>query len=171
MRMPDLFVTRWLAVVILSLAIACSLGVLSSWPPARILPADQTEIKLAVRSSGKLLGECRTRDVTEMESLPSNMRQLTICPREKSALYAALSVNGQLRYEETIVASGLHNDGVLASFTNVSVPVGLVKVRLAIKDDVRREGFTHVFEDDLELSANRIVTLHFTDAGIRVTGI
>ncbi|MEX0941497.1 MAG: hypothetical protein WD002_03025 [Pseudomonadales bacterium] len=171
MKIPEFSARQWLALIVLWVLLALTVGVFSQWPPITMLEPGATELKLTIRYSGKRLGECRQMEAPELERLPPNMRQNLVCPREKSPLLAELRVNGELRYQDTIAPSGLHNDGVLAAYEQLAVPVGKVHVSLRIKDDERLEEFTHEYEDDLLLTADRSVRLHFADSGFTVTGI
>lgn len=171
MSIPEFSVKQWLALTVLWISLALSVGVFSQWPAIVILQPDATELKLTIRYSGKRLGECRQMDSPELERLAPNMRQNLVCPREKSPMLAELRVNGELRYQDTISPSGLHNDGVLAAYEQFAVPVGKVHVSLRIRDDERIEAFTHVFEDDLVFTADHSVRLHFADGGFDVAGV
>lgn len=170
MTIPDFPARQWLTLILLWSVLAGSVGVFSSWPSVQVLAADETAIKVVIRYSGKTLGECRQLDDAELSRLPPNMRQIQVCPREKSPLYAELMINGEVRYQQTIIPSGLHNDGVVAAYEVLNARAGINRIHFRIRDDERSEAFSHELDEELTLRPDRIVTLHFADNGFRVTG-
>lgn len=160
---------NWIGGVVLWGMVAFGVGVLSD-ARVKVLPDDMTEMQLVIRYSGKLLGECQAMSSAEIDELAPNMRRTTICPREKSPLYAELQIDDEVRFRDTIAPSGLHNDGVLAAYEKLAVPAGTSTIRLRVRDDTRHEGFTHTFEQEVRLTTDNVVTIHFDDRGIRLTG-
>lgn len=171
--MPDRTPARfqWLALVVLSFAIAFPLGLLTQWPHLQVVEPGHTELKLVIRYSGKLAGECRALGSDEVANLPPNMRQAMICPREKFPLYAELAVNDKVLYQQDISPAGLQHDGVIAMYRQFEVPTGNTRISLRIRDDATADAFTHVLDQALTLSGDRVLTVQFTDSGFRVRGV
>ena len=78
------------------------LGVFSSAPTYQHLPEDMATIKLSLRHTGQLLGECRERSSQEMINLPANMRAPLVCPRRRSPLLFELDIDGENVYSEEL---------------------------------------------------------------------
>lgn len=159
----------WIGGCVLWGTIALCVGIMSD-ARLQVLPDEMTEMQLVIRYSGKLLGECQAVSGVEMEELAPNMRRAMVCPREKSPVYAELRIGGKLYFRDTIMPSGLHNDGVVAAYAQIPVRTGTAMVSLRVRDDRRVEGFTHTFEQPVELGVDSVVTIHFDDQGIRMTG-
>ncbi len=170
MRWRELTIRHWVVILLGSGLIMGAAGMFSHSPSVTVVPEHSTQLKLVVRYSGQRLGECEPLDADALSRLPANMRQPIVCPREKSPLYAELVVDGETRVEATIAPSGIHHDGVIALYRELSVPVGTVQVTMNIRDRADVQEFSHVLHRKLELDADRVVTIHFSDDGFRVTG-
>jgi hypothetical protein len=164
-------VSRWASMGLFWAALILVVGYLSIYPTLQVVADEDTEIKLVIRSSGKLLGECVEVGSEALAKLSPNMRRPIVCPREKSDLTARLTVNGTVYFERSIAPSGIHHDGVIAAFTTLRLPAGPVTLQVSIKDDQRHDGWTHQLERQVSLRPDRILTVHFTDLGISLSGV
>lgn len=171
MKLSDFGLRDWGVQGVLWSILLGGIGGFSRLPAVEVIPAGKTEIKLVVRYSGKRLGECAEMSTAELENLPPNMRSPVICPREKSPLYAELEIDDVVHVRETVAPSGLHNDGVIATFHRIAADTGEVHLELRIRDDERVEGFTHNMDETVSLSSDKVLTIHFTDDGFRLTGV
>jgi hypothetical protein len=171
MKLSEFGPRDWGVQIVLWGVVLAGLGWFSRLPAIEVTAAGQTEIKLVVRYSGKRLGECREMSTADLENLPPNMRTPVVCPREKSRLYAELMIDDVIHVQETVTPSGLHNDGVLSAFHRIAVDTGNARLQLRIRDDERVEGFTHVMDETIPLSPDKVLTIHFTDDGFRLTGV
>lgn len=170
MTLPDFTPAQWLATTLLWSVLMVLLGTLSQAPAVSVTPPGNTVLKLMIRYSGKRLGDCRTLDDSELARLPPNMRQASLCPPEKSPLYAELQIDEQMLYRNTITPSGVHNDGVLAEYREITVPAGLTRITLRIRDHSGAPDFTHVLDRLITIEDGHIVTIQFTDRGFDVGG-
>lgn len=91
---------------------AAFIGYFSNLPAYQHLPPDQAMVKLSLRHSGQLLGECQQRNPEELAKLPATMRAPADCPRERAPLELVLEVNGETILDEQIMPRGLHKDGM-----------------------------------------------------------
>jgi hypothetical protein len=138
--------------------------ILAGWPPYQHLAPDQAVVKVSLRHTGALVGQCRTLSADELEALPPNMRAPQDCPRQRSPLVVELDINGRRRVDVTLQAQGLHADGRAVLYRRLIVPAGPVRVDVRMKDDVRQQAFA--YRDSLEttLEPGRALIVDFDDA-------
>lgn len=137
------------------------IGYFSNSPAYQHLPADQATIKLSLRHSGKLLGECTQRTPEEMLKLPPNMRVQAVCPRERSALVLELDLNGEMVFSQSLEPRGLHGDGMASAYHRLSVPAGDITVRVRLKDHVEQQEFPYQAEYDVTLDPAQVLVIDF----------
>ncbi|MBD3648890.1 MAG: hypothetical protein HUJ31_15895 [Pseudomonadales bacterium] len=159
---------QWIGQAVFYFVIAGLVAYFADSPSWRLMQPDEAQIKLVVRHSGKLLGECRTLAGEELDNLAPNMRAPTVCPREKSPLYVDMAVDDEVVYEQTVTPSGLHNDGILALYKTFTLDAGATSLRVRVKDDMRADDFSHKLEETVELDPERILVLEFSDSGFKV---
>jgi hypothetical protein len=143
------------------LIVGLFIGWISHFPTYEYSDGKQAELKLVVRHSGHLIGECRALSQKEMEKLPANMRTTQICPREKAPLTVTLTVNGDEFYQQTIKPSGIHNDGVIAQYEIFSIPARMLAVRFAIEDGP-------VYEQSIDAHPGDVLLLQYDDSGFHL---
>jgi hypothetical protein len=125
-------------------------------------PASQAAtIKLSLRHSGKLVGQCRQLSAEEPAQLPANMRAPQVCPRERSPVRVQLQVNGNLALDVSLQAKGLHKDGMAAFYRRITVPSGHVAIEVRMSDDASSQEFAYrtVYTD--EVSPGRVLAIDF----------
>jgi hypothetical protein len=159
---------RVLQVLVISLMLA-AIGYFADSPAYRVLDDIETEIKLVVRHSGKLIGECTAYSPEEIAEQAANMRRALSCPREKSPLLVELLIGDEVIYENTVHPSGIHSDGVIALYKNFHVPKGTASIELRVKDRASAEEYSHRMREDLQLTSASILVVEFTDRGIAFT--
>jgi hypothetical protein len=140
-------------------------GYLSFKPVYTVMQPDQTEIKLVVRRSGKLIGACQPVSAAELEQTPSNMRLPMICPREKSPIRVELFDNGLAIFAETLIPSGLHNDGVITAYKSVIRDSGPAEFQLKIKANPNSDSYSETHDLSLVLSSEYSLVLYYDDTG------
>ena len=165
MTMPHDLTQRALQIFIIVVVIA-GIGYFADNPGYRVTAQGKTELRLVIRHSGILLGECERQSAEDLDSLPANMRQPMSCPREKSPLSLELRMNDAPLFRGDVHPSGLHDDGVLALYREFSVPTGTADVALMVKDQVALENYNHRLEKQLDLSRDSVLLVSFTDQGI-----
>jgi hypothetical protein len=111
------------------------IGYLADSPDFEYTPETHGDLKLIVRHSGELLGECVKPDPEEQKKLPPNMRAPMICPRERSPVSVRMSLDDRLVLDKILMPAGLHNDGISAEYRNFPVQAGRVRVQLVINDN------------------------------------
>ena len=154
-----------LAVQVLVLTIFTgTVAALAGWPPYRHLARDQAEVKVSLRHTGALLGECRALTAEELEGLPANMRAPLECPRERSPLVLELDINGRRAMDVTLNAQGLHADGRAVLYRRLQVPAGPVRLDIRMKDDVRQQTFAYRDSFETTLEPGRALIVDFDDA-------
>ena len=158
---PKLGAPKIVAQVGFYLIVGLFIGWISHFPTYEYSDGKQAELKLVVRHSGNLIGECRALSQKEMEKLPPNMRTPQVCPREKAPLTVTLTVNGDEFYQKTIKPSGIHNDGVIAQYEIFSIPAQMLAVRFAI------EGGS-VYEQSIDANPGDVLLLQYDDSGFHL---
>jgi hypothetical protein len=143
------------------------IGYFADQPEFDNLVPDEALIKLAVRHSGKIIGECRVLDASEIAKLAPNMRAPLRCPREKSPLQVELSLNEKAIFVDSIEPAGMHNDGISAAFERFSVKAGPIHLSVKVNDAAGSKGFSHRFEGDYDLNPADILVVDF-DGGFNV---
>lgn len=127
------------------------------------LSAGEAEIRLAVRHSGQLLGECRELSDSAVKQLAPNMRNPLVCPRERSNVNVELALNGEVLFTDAIAPAGLHNDGISAIYRSFRVREGPANLRVRIDDDEVHAGFTDEFDRELTLRSGDSLVVEYTD--------
>jgi hypothetical protein len=157
----DLSARQILGQCVFYLGLIFFIGYLADVPSYQYLPPDQAEVKLIVRHSGQLLGECREPNEEEQAKLPANMRAPIICPRERSPVAVKLILNGQSLFDEEILGAGLHNDGISATYQRFAVPAGTSRLQLTVNDNSGEAQSTYQYDEELNLAPAESVALVF----------
>jgi hypothetical protein len=123
--------------------------------------ADMAVLKVAVRHAGKIVGECTALSGEEYAKLAANMKRPEVCPRERSPLQLELRLDGKTLYRDTILASGMHSDGVSSMYKRFVVPSGSYRLQLLMNDDVAVNGNTWELEQDIELLPAQVMVASF----------
>jgi hypothetical protein len=142
------------------------IGYLSVAPGYQYADGQSSVLKLVVRHSGFLLGECRVVSQQELMELPPNMRSPQDCPRGKAPMSVSLLVENEVFYDGIIKPSGIHSDGVLALYQQFNIPPGQISVRLGIesgKQDLQ------LFERKLDVRPADVLLLEYHDSGFNFT--
>ena len=140
---------------------AAFIGYFSNSPAYQHLPPDQAMVKLSLRHSGQLLGECQQRDPEELAKLPATMRAPADCPRERSPLELVLEVNGETILDEQIMPRGLHKDGMASMYRRVNVPSGPVMLQVRMKDHPGQTEFPYSVEREMTLRPAQVLVIDF----------
>ena len=143
------------------------IGYFADQPEFVNLAPDEARLKLAVRHSGRLLGECQELDEAAQMQRAPNMRVARICPRERSPVTVELALDRKVIFVNSIEPAGLHNDGVSALYEYFNVKAGPVHLSVKLDDDINSEGYSHRFEQDFSLSPAQILVIEF-DNGFNI---
>jgi hypothetical protein len=130
-------------------------------PSVRVIEDDQAMITVAFAHAGKTREACRTLSQEELMKLPPNMRKLDDCPRERSPIVIEATLDGKVIYSKTYLPPGLFNDGSVNIYYNSKVPAGKHTFEIKMDDSVRKEGFTHKLEQDINIDPQQILLVEF----------
>ena len=130
-------------------------------PSIRVIEDDQAMITVAFAHAGETREECRRLSQEELMKLPPNMRKPEDCPRERSPIIIEATLDGKSIYNKTMLPPGIFNDGGVNIFYSSKVPAGKHSFKIKMDDSVRKQGFNHVFEQDIEIKPQQIVLVEF----------
>jgi hypothetical protein len=142
------------------------IGYYTGAPAYQYADGQSSVLKLVVRHSGVLLGECRLMNEQELKKLPPNMRIPEVCPRGKAPMSVSLLVDDRVFYDGIIKPSGIHSDGVVALYRQFKMPPGQASVRLAIESG---EKILQVFEREIRVQASDVLLLEYHDSGFSLS--
>jgi len=134
---------------------------LSTNPPYRPLDEGEAVVIVAFGHAGKIVAPCRERSAEEMAAMPPNMRVAQDCPRERSPIRVEVLLDDKVALKETFIAPGFSKDLGVEIFHRTMVPVGKHRVIARMNDDVNVEGFTHVVEQEIELTQGKILVVEY----------
>ena len=157
-----------LKVIVPIVMVALLFGFLTDTPKYEVLKPEETEFKLVIRHSGLLLGECRVMSQEELANTPPNMRRPTECPRQKAPLKVELRIDDQLQFEQTVVPSGIHDDGVVAMFDKIRINGGEHQFQLDVKHQMNDGEQSDSLVGTLEVDPGKVVIAEYTDSGFRL---
>ena len=130
-------------------------------PSVRVIGDDESMVTVAFSHSGETLEECRRLSQEELLKLPPNMRKLDDCPRERSPIILDASLDGESIYSKTMLPPGIFKDGGINIFFSNRVPAGKHSFKIKMDDSVRKQGFNHVFEQDINLAPAQILLVEY----------
>ncbi|MCG3169486.1 MAG: hypothetical protein CALGDGBN_01005 [Pseudomonadales bacterium] len=136
-------------------------GYFSNSPGYQHLAPDQAMLKLSLRHSGQVLGECKQMSAEDLARLPPTMRAPLDCPRERSPLEIELEVNGETRLSERVEPRGLHSDGMASIYHRLNVPAGPTRLKVRMKDHVDQQEFPYAVEQEVELRPGQVLVIDF----------
>lgn len=130
-------------------------------PSVRVIEDDQAMITVAFAHAGETRQECRRLSQEELMKLPPNMRKPEDCPRERSPIIVEATLDGKSIYNKTMLPPGIFNDGGVNVFYSSKVPAGKHSFKIKMDDSVRKQGFNHVLEQDIEIKPQQILLVEF----------
>ena len=96
-----------------------------------------------------------------LDALPPNMRKLDDCPRERSPIILEVMLDGETIYNKTMLPPGIFNDGGVNIYFNSKVPAGKHSFKIKMDDSVRKQGFNHILEQDINIDPAHILLVEF----------
>ena len=130
-------------------------------PSVRVIADDEAMITVAFAHAGDTLEECRRLSQEELMKLPPNMRKLEDCPRERSPIIIEASLDGEIIYSKTMLPPGIFNDGGVNIYYSRKIPAGKHSFKIKMDDSVRKQGFNHTFEKDINIDPAQILLVEF----------
>jgi hypothetical protein len=130
-------------------------------PSIRILEDDEAMITIAFAHAGESREPCRRLSQEELVKLPPNMRKPEDCPRERSPVVIQALLDGNTLIDETLQPPGLFKDGGVNVYFSGKIPAGNHHFEIKMDDSVRKEGFDHRFEQDINIKPAQILLVNF----------
>lgn len=130
-------------------------------PSIRIIEDDEAMLTIAFSHAGELKQPCRRLSQEELLKLPPNMRKIDDCPRERSPVILEASLDGKEIYNKVMLPPGLYGDGGVNVFFSGKVPAGKHHLSIKMDDSVRKPGYNHIFEQDVDIEATKILLVEF----------
>ncbi len=145
--------------------VALLVGYFSAMPVYHYTNGNASLLKLVVRHSGDLLGECKVLSQQDLKNLPPNMRSAEVCPREKARMKVTLEMNDTAVFSDVITPSGIHNDGVLALYHQIRLQPGTVKLKMIVQSG---DHDARTLEQPVEVNKAEVILLEYHDAGFNL---
>ena len=93
-------------------------------------PANQAVVRLAWRAIGERALECREPSAAEQAERPAHMRQPLLCERRLLPFRLAVHIDGALRSDESLHASGAREDRPTFVFHDFRVSPGAHRIEI-----------------------------------------
>jgi len=145
-------------------------GYLSVYPETTVHKAGETDLKLVIRQSGRVIGKCEVLTSEQLKKLPPNMQRPMNCPREKSAVKLKLLIDNEIKHQATISPSGIHSDGNLARYEVFTLEAGTRHVYATATSETHEGEFVEVFDEEVVFNEDKIVVLQLDDQGFKIKG-
>jgi len=133
----------------------------STAPAVRVIEDDEAVITVAFSHAGETREECRKLSQEELLKLPPNMRKLDDCPRERSPIIIEAMLDGETIFSKTMLPPGIFKDGGVNIYFSSKVPAGNHHFKIKMDDSVRKEGFNHQFEQDINIDPQQILLVEY----------
>ena len=133
----------------------------ASSPSIRLLAEDEAMITIAFGHAGESREPCHKLSYEELAKLPPNMRKPEDCPRERSPVVIEASLDGKRIYNAALQPPGLFKDGVVNVYYSGKIPTGKYHFEIKMDDSVRKEGFNHTYEQDINIKPAQILLINF----------
>ena len=130
-------------------------------PSIRILEEDEAMITIAFAHAGESREPCRKLNPDELAKLPPNMRKPEDCPRERSPVIIKALLDGKTLYDKSLQPPGLFKDGGVNVYFSGKIPAGNHHFEIKMDDSVRKEGFDHSYEQDININPAQILLVNF----------
>jgi hypothetical protein len=144
-------------------AFASLVGLLSIWPSYHILGPQDALVSVTFSHAGKRIGECRTLTQEELNKLAPNMRKPKECPRERHPIYVELRADDQLIFAQTLLPSGLWNDGKSNIYQRTKVDAGEYLIFVGMNDTGANDSFDYELSRNLTIRPGSNVVIRFDD--------
>ncbi len=142
-------------------AIILFIGYFSNSPTYTQIEEGEATIKLSLRHTGQIIGECRFRSDEEMLSLPANMRLAKVCPRERSSIEFQLLINDVESYHKVVMPAGLNNDGRAKLYHRFTVKAGMHKITVKLKDHRDLDDYNYQETREINLASRSVLVIDF----------
>lgn len=147
-------------ILVLTLFVAF-IGYFSAAPTHTHLLPGQAVIKLSFSHSAQLKGKCRQRTEEELAGLPRNMRQVLVCPRERSPTDIEITLNNKTILQQRLSPSGLRKDGPASLYRRLHVKAGQYQIQAKLRDSIHVQGFNYAGKIVVALKPAQILIIDF----------
>ena len=118
-------------------------------------------VKLSLRHTSQLIGECQTLSEEALARLPANMRHAELCPRERSPVDIQLLINDEEVLHETIIPSDFQKDGRANFYRRLTMPKGQYTLTVRMRDNVELAHFNYASVHALNLNEGEVLVIDF----------
>lgn len=154
-------VVAWAGQALLYGLFALAIGVFSSWPEFRALPADQALVKVSFIHHGQRMADCRALTPAELAKLPPNMRAPMKCGRERSPVTIEVDLDGTTVYRHVAAPTGLSHDGASAVYHRLQVTAGEHRIAVRLKDSSAAGATTYTRDATVTLKPAQVLVIDF----------
>lgn len=137
------------------------IGYFATSPSIRILAEDEAIITIAFAHAGESREPCRKLSNEELAKLPPNMRKPEDCPRERSPVVIEASLDGKTLYNTSLQPPGIFKDGGVNVYFSRRIPAGNHQFEIKMDDSVRKQGFNHSYEQEINIEPAQIMLVNF----------
>jgi len=142
-------------------AIILFVGYFSTSPTYTRVEEGDATVKLSLRHTGQIIGECRIMSEEELKSLPPNMRQAKVCPRERSSIEFQFVLDGEEAYHKIIEPAGLNKDGRAKLHHRFTVKAGEHTITARLKDHKDLKDFNYQETRKINLDSRAVLVVDF----------
>jgi len=152
---------RYAGQAVVYAAVMLMIGYLSTSPSYTRVSEGFATVKLSLRHSSQLLGECQFLTDDALQRLPPNMRQAKVCPRERSEIEFEFLMDGESIYHQTIQPAGINNDGRAKLYSRFEIPAGAHRITARLKDHRDLDDFNYQESRNINLAEGKILVVDF----------
>lgn len=142
---------------------AAGIGLFSIWPEYRMLDDNEAIVSVTFSHSSKRIGACRELTQAELNELAPNMRKPNSCPRERHPTYLELRADGQVIFSDTLLPSGLWEDGKANVYHRSRLKAGTYEIFIGMNDSGTSEGFDFEETIGMTLAPGQNLVVGFDD--------
>lgn len=153
--------SRYVGQLVTYAAFAAGIGLFSVWPEYRMLDEGEAFISVTFSHSAKRIGECRELTQAELNELAPNMRKPNSCPRERHPTYLEVRANGDVILSETLLPSGLWEDGKANVYNRRALAAGTYELFVGMNDSGTGDGFDYESNLDLTIEPGQNLVIGF----------
>jgi len=142
-------------------AMVLFIGIFSTFPSYTRVPEGHATVKLSMRHTGQMIGECTIMSEQELQRLPPNMRQAKVCPRERSSVEFQFLVDGTERYHEVVEPAGLNKDGRAKLYYRFTIAAGEHQITARLKDHRDLDDYNYQLSRNISLDSGGVLVVDF----------
>lgn len=137
------------------------IGFFSTEPSYTRVPDGQATVKLSLRHTGQIIGECTMMSDEELQRLPPNMRQAKVCPRERSSIEVQFLMDGEEVYHQVVEPAGINKDGRAKLYHRFLIEAGEHEIITRLKDHRDLDDYNYQETTKVNLVSGGILVVDF----------